>query len=358
MKRFLTTIIAVALSLCLLLFVVNIAVDSANLLRSDRITSDIFEINSAGKNAIVPNNYNDRDLAYNNIKMLEQPVDTAVLGSSRGIQISSQMLGLSDSELQNSCVTGAVLEDVVSLWQAYLDTGNIPNNVILVTDIWFFDQRKIDERFLLTYENEYKTFIEQNVETEISLSQPNYLANLQPLLTIPYFQENMKTVFDGSFLTNKVYQTENYSEPDNSVIHPDGSYSYPLNYVNASKSEIDERIRIGLPTISSEVGGYEKLDEQKVLIFEQLIKSMTQNGVQVVLYLSPYHPSLVEEFNSNTLTYQMFFKTEEYLKELEQEGVSVVGSFDNKNVGLFEQDFLDPLHITEQATAEMVEGIG
>ncbi len=355
MKKFLTSIILVVSSLFVLLLGVNVLVDSANILRADKITQDIMGYLSNDSNVIVPNNYNDRDLAFKTITQNSSSVDTVVLGSSRGIQISSDMLSLADDEMINSCVTGAVLGDVVSLWQSYLDNGNIPKRVILVTDIWFFDQRKDDNRYLLAYGENFQKFISNNIETEIVVPQTNSLESYSPLYTLGYFQQNVKSFFDGSYLTNKVIPTQNYAEPERAVIHPDGSYSYPINYAEAHQSEKDERVRIGLPTISSEVGGYEQLYETNVLIFEALLKSMEQNGVEVVLYLSPYHPDLVSEFESNELTFQMFFETEQYLLSLEQNGIEVIGSYDYKKCGVSREDFLDPLHITEQATRDMVE---
>ncbi len=355
MKKFLTSIILVVSSLFVLLIGVNVLVDSANILRSDEITNDIMYLLSNDNNVIVPNNYNDRDLAFKTVTQNDSSVDTVVLGSSRGIQISSDMLSLSDDDMINSCVTGAVLGDVVSLWQSYLDSGNLPKRVILVTDIWFFDQRKDDDRYLLAYGESYQKFLSNNVQAEIAVPQINSLDSYSPLYTLAYFQQNIKSFFDGSYLTNKVISTQNYAEPERAVIHPDGSYSYPINYTEAPQSEKDERVRIGLPTISSEVGGYEQLYDVNVLIFEALLKSMEQNGVEVVLYLSPYHPDLVSEFESNDLTFQMFFETEQYLLSLEQNGIQLIGSYDHKKCGVSREHFLDPLHINEQATRDMVQ---
>ena len=100
----------ICIILPLLIFVVgmNVYVDPANTYRAVPVSNKIISAFRSGQNMIISEIYSDRTLIKKIILETDISSPTIVMGSSRGAQISSDILG---SESLNTSVTAAALEE-------------------------------------------------------------------------------------------------------------------------------------------------------------------------------------------------------------------------------------------------------
>ncbi|GEM_PF-3347488 len=350
MKKIITLCIVLILFLGLVAGV-NAWVDPAGIASTDSFNRRLTEIFDSGLNAVNIDNYNGRAFMRYYISSLTESYDTVVLGSSHGIQFSAEMFD-SDSFF-NSCVTGAEIEDVVSIYQMYHEKGIAPKNVVLCVDSWFLDANKQDGRWKLEYPDYYENFCRENGINCGSLKSLSAYRreNAVTLLTPSYFQESINDL--GERFANPLKKIETVSG-DNSplgIVRCDGSYRYPESYTSPNYDEYMYRVSIEGTTIIEELQSFTGVDTYKASLLTSLLDMITDDGGNIVVFLAPFNNLVYERINDSE-NCGGIFEIEEYIRSLcESKGIEVVGSYDPVACGFEYQSFIDGLHLNMYAVA-------
>ena len=345
----------------ILIFYVGIIVfvDSANVINKEKVVTKTLEIIETGKNVSSVDNFNDRLLNLKYISSLDEAPDTVLLGSSRGKQITTEMVE-TNGTLFNSGVTGAAIEDVVAIYNVYLENELIPKRIIISIDTWFFDINKNETRWKNNFFGEYNRFVSKYVGKEYEVSKQEmvsaFFKNASEVISPGYFQSSLKSLQSRQNNSEIIEPTDNFSLVDSSVIHIDGSYSYPQSYeFDRSPSSIDERISQAEMGILDGFQSWDNIDEFKRLLFERLVDVMIENGSEVQFIISPYNPRIFDRVSENP-EYAIVLECENYLRDFAAErNIMVLGSFDPEKCGIDSDGFIDALHISNETTKDFVE---
>ncbi|MEA5050364.1 MAG: hypothetical protein VB021_02710 [Oscillospiraceae bacterium] len=352
MKKLLITILCF-LPLFALVVGVNAVVDPANVLRADRTVDAIIAAMDDGRNADGVTDFADRLLMARYIPRMDSAPDTVVLGSSRGAQIDTAIVG---GKLFNSCVSGATIEDVAAIYEIYHQNGLHPKRYILSVDVWFFDRNKTDERWQLYtaeyYDAFYREFIDSAYDGDSSVANTSYLE----IFRAGYFQDSVKAIASGSYAAGRmgvVATDKGYTA--RGMLKADGSYVYPKAYTEADAETV--RTRVGF-AYDSVVGALETsggMDPGKTALFEALVGAMQADGADVVIVLSPYHPLMYEKIEASPEAAANLAQIETYLDAFcAQRGLTCIGSYNPHTLEFSEISFLDALHLNYSYTAKLL----
>ena len=80
-----------------------------------------------------------------------------------------------------------------------------------------------------------------------------------------------------------------------------------------------------------------------------------QDGVEVVFFLSPYHP-LVYRHLVHSEEYRIVTDVEGYFRSVAaKKGIRIIGSYDPARIGLTESDFYDGMHPKPEAVRRLFQ---
>lgn len=329
----------------------NVLVDPTNLVRGGKLIDEIYSIMASGQNArFTFENYNDRALAQKLALERTSAPDTIVLGSSRGIQITSEMVG---GSLANHCVTGGMLDDMGAFWEMYLQSGELPKRAVLSLDLWhFFDIYSEQQRASLVYPEYYNAFYIERMGLDIPALRRDVLSTPKELLSGSYFQLGVAALKKGGIDTS-VSPTVADADESATVIRADGSFSYPTSYEFPGADAVFERAKAELPS-ALDMFSMDSFDETRLLMFEALVDSLLENGVEVVIYISPYHPFIVEAIHKNPTGFPAFSMMQDYVRSFcAARGIALIGSLDPADCALENADFVDSLHLNRNGVEKL-----
>ena len=345
----------------LVLFVVgiNLYVDPANTYRAAPVSEKIISSFENGKNMIISENYSDRTLIKKIILETDISSPTIVMGSSRGAQISSDMLG---TPLLNTSVTAAALEDLAAIWQMYLDSGKADEleNVVISIDPWIFNANNNEARYQTYYYNYAKQFYSScglDLNTKNVLRDPGIWTNC---VSVAYFQASIKDLPKRATQDpmDLFVETDMVQSMNTPVLRSDNSYVYPMNYEFAEQTAVYDRVSLALRGIVDTFEEAKHPSEQNITVFEGLVSSMQSKGINVYFVLSPYNPYVWDAMAADRDRYSFIFEVEEYLRSYAEENdIKTVGSYDPAACGFSYGEFMDSLHLNSAATSAMVKDL-
>lgn len=341
--------------LLLLIIATNYIYDPANIFKEGYEKNIVILINE-DKNIENLNNYDERLLQKYYIEMLKKPKDVVILGSSRSMQINSGMLH--NSNVFNSSVSGAVLEDYMAIYQLYKKQGMLPKKLIIGIDPWIFNKNNGEKRWtsLSQNYNELAISINEYGGKESSFAKLSDNKYFQ-LMSLPYFQQSAKT----ALRKKEDYRVTSLSESDNMIKLSDGSISYGKETREITPQEVDEEVgNLIAQKNLYKLDGYKKLDINYQRKFEKFLDLILADKVEVTLFLSPYHP-IMYDYIDNTADYAIVEEVEQYLLNVADiRGIVVIGSYDPMNMRKgykFTSDyFYDSLHIRPEALEILFSG--
>jgi len=166
MKKFIYKASLSTIVVLTILVSVNYFGDAAKLFGSD-YEKVIATILLNGKNVTNISNYDERRLQKELIENLKKTPDIVILGSSRTMLINDEYF--TEKFLLNNSVSGASIEDLISIYQIYKSKGMIPGKVIIGIDPWLFNENNNQSRWK-TLEKEFNTFFEKDLIFKDNLS--------------------------------------------------------------------------------------------------------------------------------------------------------------------------------------------
>lgn len=324
---------------------INLYVDPAKLFDwNHRYEIEMTKILTNGKYVVGMSNYDERILQKMRTQLASPNVsDWIVMGSSRSMQISSEMLR---RNILNLSVSGASVEDyvavnhMISKWQI--------KNFIIGVDPWIFNANSDQDRWLSVcddYRNGLELIGLRNLGSTIRCS-----LNIRWLQLINF--EYTKTsvlglvarIRKGRFEFSE--SLENLPDPLRDTIRPDGSRMYSLKYANRTSEETAAYIQSRAEASLYALNKYSEIDERYWSIFWSLLTALNADGnANIIIFLPAYHPIAYERIN-----YQVSI-----VGDLEQRirskavllGIEVRGSYDSSIAGCEQDEFYDEIHPRE-----------
>ncbi len=231
----------------------------------------------------------------------------------------------------------------------YKEKKCYPKKIILGLDPWTLNENSGQVRWK-TLNKEYFIFSNQLSNKKIPIQDDNVLYKYSQLISPSYFQSSIRKFFLNS---PDLKSTTCQVNTDLTKL-VDGSISYGLKERTASPKEIKNKILIRLNSEIYSIENFNKLSLSNILLLEKFVKHLKENNVDVILFLSPYHPSLYSYISKNN-KYRMVMESEKYYIQLgEKYNVKILGSFNPSLINVDSSSFLDEMHCNEKGVREIL----
>lgn len=372
----------------------NYTVDCSGLYQGDLTYRNIVELLLSGENVSGFSQMDHRKVAELYIQLLpqEQAQETVALGSSRVMQITEELVGTS---FFNYGVTGGDYRDLMNHFYLLDKYGKLPQRVIIGVDPWLLRSDAVEDRSnAVLYEETLARMLGHDTGYVAPEESTAYLlcdrllqsltagrttltdlnvtgVTLDALFDPSYFQGNVdywwknrnaeaitsEITKDGELAVYQAVDASGLVHNTGEIKMADGSVWYSEEFRSSTADQV-------LSSAHAHAGNflhmsdYAALETAQCILFEEFITYVQSCGVEVVFYLSPYHPFTYEyQTIYNVETHAGFFEIEPYLRAFAaRQGITVVGSYDPRNLGLTEADFYDGLHVKTSGIAKFFGG--
>lgn len=333
-KKLLRSLGLLALFLAVV-FAVNILVDPANI-TNRKYARQAAQIMADGYNVTNLQNMDDRQLIKEYLELRTQPVDVLVVGSSRSMQVTKELVG--EENTYCAGVTGADLRDSISTYMMMKENGLLPKTVVFCAEYWFLSEGNLDYRALT---EGYEQFCEERGHTPFRVMSRTQ-AGMKELLSFAYFQSSVEFLLSGK----SAQKLEATAVADNvgATRRADGSYSYEEEYRLRPVEKVDNDANDCIIFGNTIVYNFNGVNDEMRRQLEDFIAMMQEDGVEVILQLAPFHPAYYE-FMLTSEMYRDILATEDYFYSLQDElGVQCYGGYDPADFGMINTDFYDAQH--------------
>ncbi|MGI6723818.1 MAG: hypothetical protein ACOX39_05520 [Arcobacteraceae bacterium] len=136
---------------------------------------------------------------------------------------------------------------------------------------------------------------------------------------------------------------------------PDGSIYYPYKSRFPDFKEVEKVAKSYTQDNVYSLENYKKLFN--IELFENLIKYLLENNVNIYFYLTPYNPITYDILMQNE-KYKIINQAEEYIINFsKQNNIKIVGSFNPHNYNLTNEDFFDGMHSLDIAYEKIFKNL-
>lgn len=128
---------------------------------------------------------------------------------------------------------------------------------------------------------------------------------------------------------------------------PDGSYTYSEYERMKSSDAVSEKARAYTAGKVYMLDPGTVVDSTHLAALRKLLMLIGEDGARAFVYLPPYHPLVYETLAADD-RYRIIRDAETALRRMAADlGITVIGSYDPKSLGLSNADFYDGHHLTE-----------
>jgi len=319
--------------------------DPACLFMHGTYEEGVAAILNRGKNVANLGNYDERIVQKVYVNKLKASSQIVAIGSSRTMEIRSSFF--TGKTFFNNSVSGATLEDIIAICQLYLNKNLKPEKIIIGLDPWVLNMNNQQTRWR-SLENEYHSapFISSNSNS--CFGSQNNLAKYKELISAAYLSASInKLIMKIHNKEIKYFETEDKSGKT-AIKLADGSL---VNDEKTRKLHTDEIRKHATDYAATNpiysLGGFNELSRDHINKFESLINHLQNQGIEVMLFLPPYHP-LVYKKISNDSKYKMLLEAESYfVKSARNKNIKLIGSYNPFNLNCRDDDFFDGMHPKE-----------
>ena len=263
--------------------------------------------------------------------------DTVVLGSSRVMPIDAS--AFQGQKFFNHAVSGAMLGDHIALFEQAVSVNKIPASVILGIDPWIFGPTNSGTQWRSL------AFYYQVAAWKLSLDRRNVIASGLNYIVLRFLSfDSLLRAAKALIFENEtdlerrfVFTDKPFSGAD--VYRPDGSVKH--YYRKSFQSTLDRYRKFrNLPRMANYVG----LDPVQSSLLRQFVFWMKRLNVQVLLFLPPYHPIVLNELRKSGEISQLIEIEETVRMIAAQTGAQVVGGYDKDKELCDRSEFNDADH--------------
>lgn len=342
------------------LVITNIYQDPANIFHdeSKEIAESIVDGHAAYS---ATGNGNEREVKHNLIMVMPDETDCIAVGPSLVMCVNKDIVG-SDSFI-NLGVSGADINDILAQFGLMEIYGKKTKRVILCVDSYSFNESiyavegarnaplwPYTEYMLQILNGEEPVPVYFNDGQDIKIQ-------MEQAFSISYFQASWDQV-----IRNRTYAmsdkrwgvvTEGFdgSKPYYGV---DGSWTYAasyqandINYVLQQCAGYD---------IETEFAYDRHISEYSKDVFEKLIAYLTNQGIEVELYLCPLAPSLWDRLEVEKSHYAILDELTEFSKEMSNKyDLKITGTYNPYELGIKDEDFYDSRHVRRELMGEFFD---
>lgn len=343
----------VTLLICLFLATIlsiNYFVDASQVITT-KSSTNMARLALSGKIVAVPKNYNERVYQVSIIEQMQSMPETIVIGSSRGMYLGKDITGF--DSIYNHCVSGACMEDYYALLGLYNKKfSKLPKRIIIEVSPWVFYENNPDSRWSenIIYRSACKNFYEKVNGKEFIRTN---LKKENPYLSVPYFQYNIEAIKEKggkAFAMQPAKESDNTSEQAD---YPDGTIRYDSSLELQNPKRLEKVKSTNRGVTYENVHKMKKIGTNQKRDFERLINYLLEKDVEVTIYLQPFSVTqckFIYEKNTNPI----FKDIERYLNSTGKKyRTRVVGSYDVKYLGLFDNQFIDFMHLDKEGTRKV-----
>ncbi|MDD4711994.1 MAG: hypothetical protein PHP34_01540 [Bacteroidales bacterium] len=340
LKLILLVMILSAIPLCIYF------VDPSHVYDGGKYEKSIVDILISGKNATNSDaNLNERFLKRFLIQRYSKNVDHLILGPSRTMLISEKVL--QDGNVLNLSLSGASLEDMISMYYITKRSGIKVKNMIICLDPQLFNENNADTRWKdnATY---YNAFIHNEPKVKEETSMANMM-RLKNLFSMSYFQSSVKVLahkIEDTVKGNQIVltATNNYDNPGK-TIHDDGSLSYDEKFRNPEQKDVN--IAASKWTYQ-QFDSYDNLSDKYKKELQIFIDYVKKDGVQIRVFCAPYHPIVYHKIMSQKHYEYARFAMDYIHKFSVLNNLEIIGSYNPDNCGCNETCFYDGVHLNDK----------
>jgi hypothetical protein len=253
-----------------------------------------------GQAMIVSRELDDRRLQRVRLQVIPAPAVVA-FGSSRVMPLAGTALGLAPGQFYNAAVSAASVEDHIAFWQILKRGGRLPDIAIFSIDHWALAQSQEQVRWLALADL-VREFLDGAGRA------PGWGG--APLQTLTYEWARFKELFSYTVFKASVADIERAMRGrsrrgaevleslrrdvvpedlvgDRRAMRADGSLIYERAFADQSPEQVRrEAVREAVRFLR--VGAR---DRERLAHLELLWRDMRAHGVELVVYLPPYHPA-------------------------------------------------------------------
>ncbi len=346
MKKFILKLIILLAPILLFVVSVNYIGDAANLFSigyEKKIADEIIK----GNNVTNVYNYDERLLEKHLINNSILCPDVLVIGSSRVMLLNSSHF--QKQRIFNAGVSGASIEDLLAIYQMYLQKKCLPKKIILGLDPWTLNINNGQTRWK-TLNQEYLISYNQLTNNSIVAKDEQIDSKYLQLVSPSYFKGSFKKMLIVS--SKPIPTTTKINNTFTKLV--DGSITYDLEVRSATPDEIEKR---AIDFISGDIYSIEKFDKLSPeirFLLEKFIERLRSNHIEISFFLAPYHPK-VYSFIAKSDKYSKVIESENYFRDLGLKyGIKVIGSFNPNKLNMDNSYFYDGMHCNEKGIEKIL----
>lgn len=319
----------------------------------------------AGKNLTGYDQLDERKIMSLFVEYLETPLNTVALGSSRVMQLNQSISG--SASYFNCGMSGSDFYDILGTFYLFDRAGKLPENLIIALDPWLLNGNP-DASTPRSDKELYNEFLTLKLGIDMGYEEPQpeeaEPVEVTPtdLLDIDAFRRNL---FAGSPAAEEetpaevqvpVVEGDVYEQSTNIKLG-DGSVMYVPAFRNADPETVEAVARVDAGNFLW-MEGYTQPDSDRCAIFERFVQYATGQGVNVVLLMIPYHPTVYSFATENVDRWPGFFETEPWFVDFAlQNDIPIYGTYNPFVANCWQEDFYDGLHIKGEALGRIFPGI-
>jgi hypothetical protein len=345
MKLFIKKLLLYTIIFFTVIVTVNLVVDPANIVTG--IESKVADLILQELNVTNITNLDERLLQKKIIQAESMENNAIVLGSSRIMLFGTKYLGQNSF---NHGVSGATLEDFISLFQLYQQSRHMPQKIFLGIDPWIFNTNNGQSRWL-SLKKEYQAYHGVIVD---SVAEALPVFKYVQFFEITYFQESLKKIINnfpakvGGLIVTHEKQNEELTRLS------DGTISYGRAYREITLDQVDGKAKEYINDSLYSIEDFNEMSADLRMEFEKFIDRLLQEGISLELILIPYHPTVYEYIKSSS-KYKIVMEVETYIKSLTNKyEFSVTGSYDPASLNMDSSYFYDGMHINEKGVEKII----
>jgi len=352
LKKYLPKIFAFV-PLVLIIASISYFIDPENKFNGEKYAKGVADILLDGKNAANTYNYDLRLLEKYYIGGLKTNPDRVILGASKEMLINGSFFKDS-SRVINSCVNSATIEDVMAIYDMYIQKGLHPKKLVIGIDPYNFNEGSYKPLYGSVREYYFdmcsRLHINVNHGSEIKFRYGKYTDLFSP----GYVQKSLLFLLSTGN-SHSYYATDSTLNNSETKL-VDGSITYGLTYRKNAQVDIDENARNYLPEfITHFKSPKDKLSQNLENQFEKFIDFAKGQGEDISILYLPYHPIVYSKMKMEP-KFNTAFLCEKYLRTLSHsKHIHFYGSLDPSVFGLSSADFYDGLHLKKAGLMKVLE---
>jgi hypothetical protein len=309
------------------------------------------------------NTISDRELALGLSSHVET-TDCVIIGSSNVMQIGtygeSRSLDATCNTILNLAVSGGEIADHLILTYLAIKNGS-PKKIILGVGAWTLAKEselmdssvKQSNRYSSNYHDAQLVILNSIQKDKISLAKYLNLINLE--YTKKSISLLKKSIIGNNLFTgiqNVTKKVDVLIGTESAVRLPDGSLVYPSAYINMARETPIPKDYFYYKNRVGSRSGMLVSNPYFIDIYDRILSYILESGVVPIVILTPYHENLWK-FNDSNIVMAMS-KNEEIIRQLGKKlGVSVIGSYNPKNLGCESNEFYDFQHPTRECLSRI-----